>query len=113
LSENGNRWGSFTESRGHFMKKLLGLATLAATLSTLPAHAEVIDVSTVKCSELATMKPEEASYLFIWLHGYFGGQAGDTTIDLGAMEAVGTAIGEKCAANPELGLMTAIQQLGQ
>ena len=95
------------------MKKLLGLATLAATLSTLPAHAEVIDVSTVKCSELATMKPDEASYLFIWLHGYFGGQAGDTTIDLGAMEAVGTAIGEKCGANPELGLMTAIQQLGQ
>ncbi len=95
------------------MKKIIILAAFAASLFNHTAQAEVIDVSTIKCSEIGTMKQDEASYLFMWLHGYFGGQVGDTTIDLGAMEDAGKAIGEKCAANPDLGLMTAIQQLGQ
>jgi hypothetical protein len=53
------------------------------------------------------------SYVLIWLHGYFGGKAGDTTIDLAAFEENGKAIGEKCAENGELGLMTVISQLAE
>jgi acid stress chaperone HdeB len=95
------------------MKKIMITAALLAMIGAAPAKAEVIDVSTIKCSDLAAMKADEASYLLIWLHGYFGGKAGDTTIDLAAMEDAGKAIGEKCAENPDLGLMTAITQLAQ
>ncbi len=95
------------------MKKILILASLSVMALGLPAKADVVDMSTVKCSELATMKAEDASYLLIWLHGYYGGKAGDTTIDLAALEESGKMIGEKCADNPDLGLMTAIQQLTQ
>ncbi len=95
------------------MKKLIIAAALLAMVGAAPAKAEVIDVSTVKCSDLATMKEDEISYLLIWLHGYYGGKAGDTTIDLASLESAGGAIGEKCGANPELGLMTAIQQMVQ
>jgi len=94
------------------MKKLALLAALAV-LNAQAAKAEVVDVSTIKCSELGTMSKDEASYILIWLHGYYGGKAGDTTIDLAALEKAGTAIGEKCATNPDLGLMTAITQLSQ
>ena len=95
------------------MKKYLIAAALLTALGGAGAKAETIDVSTIKCSDMATMKADEASYLLIWLHGYFGGKAGDTTIDLAALEDAGTAIGDKCASNPELGLMTAITQLTQ
>jgi acid stress chaperone HdeB len=95
------------------MKKVLFATAIFSILGNSPAKAEVVDISTVKCSDLIAMKTDEASYILMWLHGYFGGKAGDTTIDLAAMESAGSAIGEKCAENPELGLMTAIQQLTQ
>ena len=94
------------------MKKIFVLAALSIFAASA-AQAEVVDVSTIKCAELGKISKEEASYILIWLHGYYGGKAGDTTIDLAALESVGKAIGEKCAENPDLGLMTAIDQLAQ
>ncbi len=75
------------------------------------AQAEVIDLSTIKCSDIAKMSEEEGSYLMIWLHGYYGGKAGDTTMDLESFEASGKAIGDVCATSPDLGLMTVINQI--
>ena len=95
------------------MKKLFAIAVLACVFGGNFARAETLDVSTIKCKELGTMAKDEASYLLIWLHGYYGGKAGDTTIDLGAMGDIGAAIGKKCSENPELGLMTAIEQLSK
>jgi acid stress chaperone HdeB len=92
------------------LKKTLIAASLMA-IASFPVRAETIDISTVKCSDLAKMNEEEASYLLIWLHGYYGGQANDTTIDLDNFESAGKAIGESCAASPDLGLMTVINQL--
>lgn len=91
--------------------KKIALAAALVTLAALPAKAEVIDISTVKCSDFAKMSEEEGSYLLVWLHGYAGGKAGDTTIDLDSFAESGTAIGESCAESPELGLMTVINQI--
>ncbi|MFO1032573.1 MAG: HdeA/HdeB family chaperone [Hyphomicrobiales bacterium] len=91
-------------------KTALAAASLLA-LASLPVRAETIDISTIKCSDLAKMNQDEASYLLIWLHGYYGGQANDTTIDLDSFAENGKAIGEECAKSPELGLMTVINQL--
>lgn len=95
------------------MFKTLAFAASIMVLAAIPARAEVIDISTIKCSDLATMTDEEGSYLLIWLHGYYGGKAGDTTIDMDSFEAAGKEIGESCAASPDLGLMTVINQIDQ
>ena len=92
------------------MKRIIVAAAIWAIVGG-SARSEVIDVSTIKCAEVLKMSKEESSYLMVWLHGYYGGKAGDTTIDLASLEASGTAISEKCVANLDLGLMTAIQQL--
>ncbi len=94
------------------MLKKIAVAAVLAVLATASAKAEVIDISTIKCKDLGTMSKEEVSYVLIWLHGFYGGKAGDTTIDLAAFEANGAQIGKICAENPELGLMTAITKLG-
>ncbi len=93
------------------MKRIIAAVAILTFFGGVSARAEVIDMSTIKCSEMMKMTKDEASYLLIWLHGYYGGKAEDTTIDLAALEANSALIGEKCAANPELGLMTAIQQV--
>jgi acid stress chaperone HdeB len=89
------------------MKKLIGAALLAAFLAPIPAHAETIDLATIKCSELATIQDSDGTFLFTWLLGYQAGQAGTTTMDLGAMESIGKNIGEYCAANPDVGVLAA------
>lgn len=93
------------------MKKILLAAALLLSTGTLAANAEVIDLATVKCSDLGTMSAEDSGFFFTWIHGYFGGQAGDTTMDISAMEAAGTAIGEYCAANPDVGVLAAVKQM--
>lgn len=89
------------------MTRTLAATALAVLAFTLPVRAETVDLATVKCSELATMKPEEATFMFSWLLGYSSGQAGTTTMDLSAMESIGTKIGEYCGANPDVGLLSA------
>jgi hypothetical protein len=82
-----------------------------ANIGAVAARAETIDVSTIKCPEPGAMIKGEASYLMFWLCRHNGGEAGEKTIDLSAMESIGKAIGEKYAGNPELDSMTAINQL--
>ena len=93
------------------MKKLLAATAVLMMVNSFSAQASVIDVAAIKCKELLAMSPEEISYIFIWVHGYYGGKAGDTTIDLASMDSAGKAIGAKCAANQSLGLLTAIEQM--
>ena len=93
------------------MKRTLAVAAVAALSFAMPATAETIDLATVKCSELATMKQEDASFLFTWLLGYADGQAGTTTMDLSAMESIGTKIGEYCGANPDVGILSAASEI--
>ena len=93
------------------MKKLLAATAILMMVNSFTAQASVVDVSTIKCKDALSMSKDEMSYILIWLHGYYGGKANDTTIDLASFHDIGVAIGEKCGANPSLGLMTAIEQM--
>ena len=93
------------------MKRILAAAAIAALSFSIPATAETIDLATVKCAELSMMKQDEATFLFTWLLGYAGGQAGTTTMDLTEMESIGTKIGEYCAGNPDVGILSAASEM--
>ena len=93
------------------MEKQIAAACVLLAASCTSANAEVIDIATVKCSELGTMSQEDASFLFAWIHGYYGGKVGDTTMNLEAMAPAGEAIGQYCGENPEVGIMTAVTQV--
>lgn len=92
------------------------LKHIALAVSLMPvafashANAETIDLATVKCSDLATMSDEDGAFLFVWLHGYFSGAAGQTTMEMSEMEAAGKVIGEHCAANPDVGILSAARE---
>ena len=88
------------------MKKFVLAAALPVFFASAAA-AETMDMATVKCSELAGMSESDGSFMFTWLLGYAGGQSGDTTIDVSALEAAVKDIGTYCAANPDAGLLSA------
>jgi hypothetical protein len=46
------------------MTRTLTAAAIAALFLSAPAHAETVDLATVKCSELADMKADDASFMF-------------------------------------------------
>ncbi len=89
------------------MRKILLATLLTAVMAPAAAQAETIDLATVKCSELANMPEDDATFLFTWLLGYQNGQTGTTTMDLTAMESTGTEIGDYCGKNPEVGILAA------
>jgi acid stress chaperone HdeB len=93
------------------MTRILAFIMMSAFLIPLPAEAETVDLATVKCSELADMKAEDASFMFAWMLGYAGGQTSTTTLDLSGMDALGNDIGEYCAANPDVGLLSAATEV--
>ena len=93
------------------MKRQLFAATLLLSASYATAKAEVIDLATVKCSELATMSDTDGTFLFSWLLGYMGGKNDKTTMDLSVMESSGEAIGKYCATNPDVGVLTAAAEV--
>ena len=93
------------------MKRTLAATAIAILSFSLPAAAETIDLATVKCAELASMNENDAGFLFTWLLGYAGGQAGTTTMDLSEMDSLGTKIGEYCAANPDVGILSAATEI--
>jgi hypothetical protein len=82
----------------------IGLLVPAASL-----RADVIDMAAITCGELISMKADEAGAILLWTHGYFGGLADDTKFDPKAFDEVAKAIGEYCAKNRRVTLISAVK----
>jgi hypothetical protein len=65
------------------MKKLFALAAAAATLAiaSTPSRADAIDMSTITCENLMSMKQDEVSFVLIWVQGYMAGTNDDASMD--------------------------------
>nr|WP_316652015.1 HdeA/HdeB family chaperone [uncultured Gellertiella sp.] len=87
----------------------VGFALLS--LCATQARAEVLDMSTLKCSDTANWSEDEAALVMFWLHGYYGGKADDTRVDFEAITAVAKQLAEACAANPDVGVMSALKSV--
>ncbi len=94
------------------MKILVAAASLCTVLlSANASFAETLDMSTLKCSDTASWTEDEAGLVMFWLHGYYGGKAGDTRVDFDAITVVAKQLSEACAADPDIGLMTALKSV--
>jgi hypothetical protein len=91
------------------MNKLVaGLLTGAVlVLSPYTARADMLDMSTVTCAQLATMNEDDGAMFLIWLDGWLSGQSDLTTLDVEELSAQIDGIGEKCTETPELSVMNA------
>ena len=79
---------SFAPSRTQNVK-LAGVVLVAAIAIAIavPANAQVIDLSRIKCKEFIGFPKETMSYLTMWIDGYLTDEEDPRVVDLEKMKA--------------------------
>jgi acid stress chaperone HdeB len=97
--------------RGIFPTALLGALLGAVLFSATQTRAEIIDLSTLSCSKFVQSDKEEIGTILTWLNGYYRDEDDPPVIDTDKFVADSKRLGEFCAANPTVGLITAADKL--
>jgi hypothetical protein len=87
----------------------LGQSAQTATTST-SNDTNVIDMSTIKCSDLLSMTNDQAIITRVWMKGFYSGVVNDTTWDREASIANANDLLADCKNHASIGLMTMIEQ---
>ena len=94
-----------------YMKMLAALFFGFCLLSGNAARAEKIDFSTTTCKQFLDGHKESIGIILAWLDGYYQDEDDPPVFDTDRFEANAKKLGAFCAANPELGLITATDKL--
>lgn len=87
-------------------------ATFAAvSLFATCATADVIDLSTQKCSEFLKSSKDDVGVTLAWLDGYYKDEDDPPVIDTDKFVENAKKLAAYCAANPTVGLITAADAL--
>lgn len=92
------------------MKILLAITAAAVLSASLPAQAQRLDVSTVKCKEFLSSSTENIAFIMMWLQGYYSAEDSSPVIDFDKMKKDGIKIAEHCGKNPDDSLITAADE---
>lgn len=76
-----------------------------------PAHAQVLDLSTIKCKDFVSSSKENVGVILSWLNGYYRDEDDPPIIDFAKMTKDAERLGAYCGKNPEVGLITAADSL--
>lgn len=95
------------------MRTVFAALLCAGTVLPLsaPLRAEVINMATITCKELFEGRADDIGATLMWLHGYYGGRAGDTLLDVDAFTKGSEQIGYYCRQNPHVTVMQAIERI--
>ena len=93
------------------MKRLLMLTVAAAMWSIVPAKAEQLDLSTVKCKEFLESSKDNIGLILMWLEGYYSDTDAKPIVDFDKMKADGGKLGDYCGKNPGHSLITAADEV--
>lgn len=86
----------------------LSMAALVLGLAA-PAMAQSMDVATATCADLVAADADSQGAILLWIDGYTGGVAGDTTLDLTRLEQNVTDAMAICAEDPTKSILEAMQ----
>ena len=89
------------------MKKLSVVLLAIACLSSLPAKAQQLDLSTVTCKDFVTSDKDTIGLIMMWLVGFYAAQDAKPIVDFDKMKENGGKLGEYCGKNPSHSLITA------
>jgi acid stress chaperone HdeB len=80
-------------------------------LSSVPAHAVVIDLSTMSCKQFVEGSPDEIKMVLTWMDGWYKGDSDDAIIDTEVFVENAKKFGAYCAANPTVSIVTAAEKI--
>ncbi|WP_442583390.1 HdeA/HdeB family chaperone [Mesorhizobium sp. ASY16-5R] len=91
--------------------RLAPITMLAAALSAAPASSEPVDMSTISCAQLMSMKADEVSFILTWVAGYTAGTEEELSMD---PDVLGKTVGDTvtyCQENAEMSVLNAIKEV--
>ena len=92
--------------------KILSVILVAAGLfAAAPAQAQKLDLSTVTCKQFIESSKENIGLILMWLAGYYTDEDDPPVVDFDKMKTDAEKLGEYCAKNPTIGLITAAEEL--
>ena len=80
-------------------------------VSSNPALAENIDLSTRTCKQFQAADKETVEIILSWLDGYYKDEDDPAVIDTDKFVSNAKKLGQYCADQPEIGLITATDKL--
>jgi acid stress chaperone HdeB len=97
--------------------KTTGAILLAAGLSVVshlspaPAHAVVLDLSTMTCKQFIEGSQDEIKMVLTWLDGWYKGDSDEAIIDTDVFIANAKKFDTFCAANPSISIVNAAEKI--
>jgi acid stress chaperone HdeB len=85
-------------------------ATLWMTFSA-PAHAVVLDLSTLTCKQFVEGGPDEIKMVLTWMDGWYKGDEDEAIIDTDVFVENAKKFGAYCAANPTISIVNAAEEI--
>ncbi len=97
------------------MKSLRTLAVLAALSAiapvTVPAHAQVVNLSKTSCKDFLASGKEGISIIWAFLYGYYADQDADAVVDFNKLIAKGQALAEACGKTPDKDIISVAEDI--
>ena len=93
------------------MKMLKTVLIVAGMAWSLPAQADKLDLTNMKCSQFVQAGKESASVITAWLTGYYTEATESEVIDLVRLKDTGDKLSTFCAANPNFAVAAAAEGL--
>jgi acid stress chaperone HdeB len=97
---------------GRMLGNLIGaIAVAAAVLAGASAHAQTVDLSTIKCKDFVELPKDTVNAITMWLDGYLTDEEDPTVVDFDKLKARAEKLGAFCVQNPRMGLMNAAENV--
>jgi acid stress chaperone HdeB len=94
------------------MKTTVSMLFAAALLvSSVPARAEVLDLSTLTCKQFLEGGDDEIKMVLTWMDGWYKGDEDKAIIDTTVFVDNAKKFGAYCAANPTVSIVNAAEEI--
>ena len=87
------------------------LFAAAVVLCSMPAHAVVLDLSTMTCKQFVEGGDDEIKMVLTWMDGWYKGDQDEAIIDTDVFVENAKKFGQFCAANPTISIVNAAEKI--
>jgi acid stress chaperone HdeB len=87
------------------------LFTAAVALSSAPAHAAKLDLSTMTCKQFLESGDDTIKMVLTWMDGWYKGDEDNAIIDTDVFVDNAKKFGAYCGTNPNVSIVTAADEV--
>jgi acid stress chaperone HdeB len=90
-----------------FVASAVGALVIGLLTTSTPAFSASIDLSTWTCAKFQAAPKDDIGIILAWMDGYYRNEDDPPVIDTDKFVANAKKLGEYCSKHPDIGLITA------